>query len=71
MDLRQGQSVQARCSQTDMLLSSEVVADILKSTLDVIEEGEEVLDKAAHEVAIAVWRSSEGVRLMNYHDLPY
>ena len=54
-----------------MLLSSEVVADILKSTLDVIEEGEEVLDKAAHEVAIAVWRSSEGVRLMNYHDLPY
>jgi len=52
----------------DVLLSSEVVADILKSTLDVIKEGE-VLDKAAHEVTSAVWRSSEGVHLMKYHDL--
>jgi len=55
----------------DALLSSEVVADILKSTPEVIEEGEEMLEKAAHEVATAVRRSLKGVHLIKYHDLPH
>jgi adiponectin receptor len=55
----------------DALLSSEVVADILNSTQEVIEEGEEMLEKAAHEVASAVRRSSGGVRLIKYNDLPH
>lgn len=55
----------------DALLSSEVVADILNSTPEVMEEGEEMLEKAAHEVASAVRRSLDGVRLIKYHDLPH
>ena len=55
----------------DALLSSEVVTDILNSTPEIIEEGEEMLEKAAHEVAGAIRRSLDGDRLIKYHELPH
>ncbi|KAF5370760.1 hypothetical protein D9758_002123 [Tetrapyrgos nigripes] len=53
----------------DSLLSSELVSDIFHSTPD-LAEGEEMLERAAREVAHAVKRSFQGVRLIHYSDLP-
>ncbi|KAH9484973.1 hypothetical protein JR316_0001877 [Psilocybe cubensis] len=53
------------------LLNSDLVKDILNSTPEIILEGEDMLERAAHEVAVAVKRSFEGVRLIKYSDLPY
>jgi len=56
----------------DSLLNSDVVQDILNSTpAGVISEGEDMLERAAHEVANAVRRSLEGVHLIKYSDLPH
>lgn len=54
----------------DALLTSEIVTDLLNTAPDVIE-GEEVLEKAAHQVANAIQRSLQGVRLIGYSDLPH
>ncbi|PFH46188.1 hypothetical protein AMATHDRAFT_8127 [Amanita thiersii Skay4041] len=50
----------------EALLASEVVSEVIE---DVIE-GEELFEKAALEVANAVKRSFQGVRLIRYSDLP-
>jgi adiponectin receptor len=56
----------------DSLLNSDVVQDILNSTpAAVISEGEDILERAAHDVANAVKRSLEGVHLISYSDLPH
>ncbi|KAK1216611.1 inc metabolism membrane protein [Marasmius sp. AFHP31] len=65
----------------DSLLSSELVTDILSSAPDSglhltdglkesLKEGEELVERAALEVAHAVKRSLAGVRLITYADLP-
>ncbi|KAJ8082151.1 inc metabolism membrane protein [Marasmius tenuissimus] len=65
----------------DSLLSSELVTDILSSAPDSglhltdglkesLREGEELVERAALEVAHAVKRSLAGVRLITYADLP-
>ena len=54
----------------DALLTSEIVTDLLNTAPDVIQ-GEEVLEKAAHQVANAIQRSLRGVRLIGYADLPH
>ncbi|ESK94812.1 izh family channel protein [Moniliophthora roreri MCA 2997] len=61
----------------DSLLSSELVTDILNSAPDKglklkesLKESEEMLERAAKEVAYAVKRSFEGVKLISYSDLP-
>ncbi|KDR75042.1 hypothetical protein GALMADRAFT_248897 [Galerina marginata CBS 339.88] len=54
----------------ESLLTSDVVKDILHSTPDVITEGENLLERAAYEIANAVKRSLEGVHLIKYTDLP-
>jgi len=56
----------------DSLLNSDIVQDILNSnSAGVISEGEDMLERAAHEVAKAVRRSLEGVHLIKYSDLPH
>ncbi|KAF8629266.1 hypothetical protein AX17_005845 [Amanita inopinata Kibby_2008] len=54
----------------EVLLSSELVTEIFTATPEVIGEGEDILEKAALEMANAVKRSLEGVRLIRYTDLP-
>ena len=54
----------------DALLTSEIVTDLLNTAPDVVE-GEEVLEKTAHQVVNAIQRSLQGVRLISYSDLPY
>lgn len=55
----------------DALLSSDVIADILNSRpADVICESEDMIERAALEVAHAVKRSFKGMRLIKYSDLP-
>jgi len=56
----------------DSLLNSDIVQDVLNSnSAGVISEGEDILERAAHEVANAVRRSLEGVHLIKYSDLPH
>ena len=56
----------------DSLLNSEMLADILNSKpSDVIYEGEDMLERAALEVANAVKRSLQGVHLIKYSELPH
>ena len=54
----------------ESLLNSDVVKDILNATPEVIIEGEDLLERAAYEVANAVKRSLQGVHLISYSDLP-
>lgn len=54
----------------DSLLSSELVTDLLNASPDVVE-GEVLLEKAAADIAHAIKRSFEGVRLIKYSDLPH
>lgn len=54
----------------DALLSSELVIDLLSASPEIIEETEDMIEKAAKDVADAVRRSLEGVRLIQYSDLP-
>jgi len=54
----------------DALLTSGIVTDLLNTVPDAFE-GEEVLEKAALEVANAVQRSLRGARLIGYSDLPH
>ncbi|KAF8893466.1 hemolysin-III related-domain-containing protein [Infundibulicybe gibba] len=51
----------------DSLLSSDLVNDFLKSAPD---DGEDLLERAAMEVAHAVKQSFDGIRLIKYTDLP-
>lgn len=53
----------------DALLSSELVTDLLNATPDEVEI-EDAFEKTAKEVADAIKRSFEGVRLIKYSDLP-
>ncbi|KAF9016824.1 putative G-protein coupled receptor [Hymenopellis radicata] len=53
----------------DSILSSELVSDMLHSAPH-IQEGEQVIEKAAMEVAKAIKHSFEGCRLIQYSDLP-
>lgn len=53
----------------DSVLKSDLLADILAAAPDV-SEGEDMIERAAKEVANAVKRSLEGVRLIHYSDLP-
>lgn len=53
----------------DAILSSELVSDLMGAAPDVME-GEAMLETAAREVASAMKRSFEGVRLISYSDLP-
>ncbi|KAF9010677.1 hypothetical protein BDQ17DRAFT_1346669 [Cyathus striatus] len=55
----------------DSLLSSDLMAEMVHTAEHVIEEGEDMLEKAAQEVAGAVKRSLEGMRLITYNDLPH
>ncbi|KAF8198092.1 hemolysin-III related-domain-containing protein [Pholiota molesta] len=56
----------------DALLNSDVIADILNSRpADVICESEDMIERAALEVAHAVKRSFKGMRLIKYSDLPH
>ena len=55
----------------ESLLNSEIVKEILESAPEVIEEGEDVLERAVVEVADALTRSLRGVRLIKYGDLPH
>ena len=52
------------------LLDALLTSDLLNAAPDVIE-AEEVLEKAAHQVANAIQRSLRGVRLIRYSDLPH
>ncbi len=54
----------------DALLTSGIVTDLLNTVPDAFE-GEEVLEKAALEVANAIQRSLRGARLIGYSDLPH
>jgi adiponectin receptor len=54
----------------DTLLSSEILVEVLSTAPDVLDEGEDLLERAAKEVASAVKRSLNGVRLIKYSDLP-
>ncbi|KAF9565396.1 HlyIII-domain-containing protein [Agrocybe pediades] len=55
----------------ESLLNSDVVKDILNShPEEVIAEGEDLLERAALEVKLAVQRSLEGAHLIRYSDLP-
>lgn len=53
----------------DALLSSEIVTDILNSTPDAVE-ADALLEWTACEVTDAIKRSFDGLRLINYSDLP-
>ncbi|KAF8070107.1 hemolysin-III related-domain-containing protein [Lyophyllum atratum] len=56
----------------ESLLSSELVTDLLSaSPTEIVEETEDMLQRAANEVASAVKRSFQGVRLIQYSDLPH
>lgn len=55
----------------EVLLSSELVTDILSaSPKEFVEETEDMIHKAANDVANAVKRSVQGVRLLQYSELP-
>ncbi|GLB37023.1 putative haemolysin-III related [Lyophyllum shimeji] len=55
----------------EALLNSELVGDILNANpTEIVEETEDMLHRAANEVANAVKRSFQGVRLIQYADLP-
>ncbi|KAG6900778.1 hypothetical protein C0993_002202 [Termitomyces sp. T159_Od127] len=55
----------------EVLLSSELVTDILNaSPKEFVEETEDMIHKAANDVANAVKRSLQGVRLLQYSELP-
>lgn len=53
----------------DTLLSSEIAIDILNSTPDPVEV-DTLIERTACEVTDAIKRSFDGVRLINYSDLP-
>ena len=55
----------------DAFLSSDALAELSSSTLDVPREVEDLLERAAREIAYAVQRSLDGVRLITYSDLPF
>ncbi|KAF8813961.1 hypothetical protein BYT27DRAFT_7180754 [Phlegmacium glaucopus] len=75
MELPSGLPVSSLTSSTvlsdllDALLSSEIVTDILNSTPAVVE-ADALLERTACEVTDAIKRSFNGVRLINYSDLP-
>lgn len=52
------------------LLQSDIVKEMLDSTPEVIEQGEEMLERAAVEVSDALKRSLRGMKLIRYSDLP-
>lgn len=54
----------------DSILHSEVLSQLIDDTTDALTEGEDLLERAAKEVAAAVKRSFEGARLIKYSDLP-
>ncbi|KAF5386189.1 hypothetical protein D9615_002593 [Tricholomella constricta] len=54
----------------ESLLSSELVTEFNASATEMVEETEDMLHRAANDVADAVRRSLEGVRLIQYSDLP-
>ncbi|RDB16685.1 Uncharacterized protein C30D11.11 [Hypsizygus marmoreus] len=54
----------------DALLSSELVLDLLSANPEIVEETEDMIQRAAKEVTQAIKRSLEGVRLIQYSDLP-
>ncbi|THH33312.1 hypothetical protein EUX98_g875 [Antrodiella citrinella] len=54
------------CDLMQKAMTSEVVSDVAAE----IREGEEMLEKAAIEIAQAVKRSLDGSELIHYHDLP-
>jgi len=55
----------------ESLLNSDVVKDILNShPEEVIAEGEDMLERAAHEVKMAIQRSLDGAHLIRYSELP-
>lgn len=54
----------------DALLSSELVVDLLNTT-PTIENAEDMIGRASKDVANAVRRSLQGVRLIQYSDLPH
>ncbi|KAG6817481.1 hypothetical protein H0H87_008106 [Tephrocybe sp. NHM501043] len=54
----------------ETLLTSELVTDLLNSPVELVEETEDMLHRAANDVANAVKRSLQGVRLLQYSDLP-
>jgi adiponectin receptor len=54
----------------DRVMKSEMMTDLLAAAPD-IGEGEAMVEKTAKEVAKAIKRSFEGVKLISYSDLPY
>ena len=55
----------------ESLLQSDVVKEILASAPEVIQEGEEILERTALEVSEALEKSLRGMKLINYWDLPH
>ncbi|KAG5641845.1 hypothetical protein DXG03_004104 [Asterophora parasitica] len=56
----------------EAFLSSELVTELLSaSATEIVEETEDMLHRAANDVANAVKRSLQGVRLIQYSDLPH
>lgn len=55
----------------EFLLKSDIVKEVLDSSSEIIEEGEEILERAAIEVSDALKRSMHGMKLINYSELPH
>jgi len=55
----------------EFLLKSDIVKEVLDSSSDFIEEGEEILERTAVEVSDALKRSLHGMKLINYSELPH
>jgi adiponectin receptor len=55
----------------ESLLNSDIVKELLESAPEIIEEGEEMLERAAIEVSDALKSSLHGMKLVNYSDLPH
>lgn len=54
----------------DSVLSSEFFSDFVDAAASEVSEGEDMIERAAKEIANAVKRSLEGVSLIHYSDLP-
>jgi adiponectin receptor len=55
----------------DTILHSDVLSEFTSTSPDILDEGHDLLERAAHEIKNAVKRSLEGVRLIQYSDLPH
>jgi adiponectin receptor len=55
----------------DTVLHSDVLSELTSTSPDILDEGQDLLERAAKEIKYAVKQSLEGVCLIKYSDLPH